>query len=142
MKFYIKIVDNQPNGEPLLEFDMKNLFPNHNWDSGTAPSGYAEYMPSQLDRTLGTFEVIEVTSYFIHSDGTVRDTLKIRPMNQVEKDHKIKMLKLAFVAKNGYKSWHFNEALEIFEAPFQPENPVNGGKYRWDEANQKWDRIG
>lgn len=141
MKFYIQVINNVPTGNPVLQFDLKQQFPNHDFLNAPPPSGYAEYIPSQLERQLGTFEVADVVSYDMQSDGKVTDTIKIRPMRDAEKESKIKMLKTAFVAKTGYKSWNFNETLEIFEAPFQPENPVNGGKYRWDETNQKWDRI-
>jgi hypothetical protein len=142
MKFYIQVIDNIPTGYGLLESDLKQDFPDYNFSSGQPPSGYAEYIPSQLDREMGTFEFLEIESYIMNPDGKVTDTVKIRPMKEFEKEAKIRMLKTAFVARTGYKSWKFNELLEIFEAPFQPENPVNGGKYRWDEANQKWDRIG
>lgn len=141
MKFYIQVVNNTPTGHAILQFDLKQQFPNHDFLNGGPPSGYAEYVPSQIERPLGTFEVADVVSYNIQPDGKVSDTIKIRPMYEAEKESKIKLLKNSFVAKTGYKSWKFNETLEIFEAPFPPENPVNGGKYRWDEQNQKWDRI-
>ena len=139
MKFYLQVIDNVPTGSAILQFDLKQQFPGH--DFSAPPSGYVEYLPTQLEDALGTFEVVDIVSYVMQPDGKATDTIKVRPMNAMEKEEKIKTLKTAFVAKTGYKSWKFNESIEIFEAPFQPENPVNGGKYRWDETNRKWDRI-
>lgn len=139
MKFYLQTISGVPTGNALLEFDLKRKFPEH--DFSIPPSGYVEYFPTQLERKLNSFETLEVESYFMRPDGSASDIIKVRSLTPEEKEKKIDSMKRAFISRTGYKSWNYNELLDIFQAPFQPQNPVNGAKYVWDETNQKWDRI-
>jgi hypothetical protein len=139
MKSYIKIENNKPTGSIYGQDYMEKLFPEHNFSSGP-PANYAEIILTPRP-PVPRFHKIIVKDY-TWAGGKLYDTIEVVPMTLAEKETEVERAKLNFYRNTGYNSWTYNTQLNVFEPPFQPTNPVQGGRYEWNEQNQNWTLIG
>lgn len=139
-KFYFKIENSLPVGDPILQSDLKKIFVEHDFELN-APTGFAEYLPSLVPRQLGIFEKLIINGYK-WENGKIVDEILISEMTQEEKDAKIILIKENFYKQTGRFSWRYNEQTNLFEAPFRPKMPLSGGIYDWDETAGDWFLVG
>ena len=137
MKLFIQVRGGQPYEHPVMESNMRQLFPTH--DLETAPNGFAKFTRvtqpiigayEKLDDSLGH----EGCGCVYTQDGAdgFKDVWKTIPMSAEEKTEKIAVTK----QNSPYPSWTFNEPDCTMQPPV--EYPEDGKEYLWDENTTNW----
>ena len=124
---YIKIVDDQPYRNPVLESNLLQVF-------GSIPDGWAPFNRIQqpTDILTNPFQVA-VNTYTLSSDGvTWQDTWTTRDMTADEKS--------ALIASYQNNPPGPNMTLDTSTLQWSPNTPkpTDGQQYRWDLANGIW----
>lgn len=134
MNLYIQIVDGNIINHPILESNLKQIFPNI--DLNDSNCGYIpfERIP---EPTLGVYEVNEGSTYNI-VDGVAKDVWNIRAMTEEEKTSKQEEVKTSW-NESGFSSWIFNDETCSFEPP--TPYPDGDGNYEWNEETTTWDSV-
>ena len=148
-RLYIKVDENNVHiGHPRFESNMKQVFPNHDFDFGP-PVGFMSFIRVEPP-VLGVYEKFNETVggnialAFSHNglsydivDGVYKDVWHVLPMTDAEKLAKQNAVKTAFAAAHPtWASWSFNEDLCIMEPPVAVPNADN--IYGWVESTQSW----
>lgn len=148
MDLFIKIDENDvPQEHPVLKENLKQAFPNLDFDSDTPPSGWAKFqrvdMPNigvyqKFDASIGT--EIKGLEYKI-IDGVVTDVWHILDLTDDEKTAKQDAAKSAWNSSVPAKprSWTFDEESCEYVAPVPC--PQDGKLYIWNEDTKTWDET-
>ena len=151
MTFYIQIDDNnKPLNHPLEEFNLKQLYPDHDFSLGT-PSGYVEFERVQPP-TLGVYKKFDETKgadiclAFPHNgleykfiDGKVKDVWYVIDMTDDEKKAAQDAVKASYDNGDIPSSWTFNESTCEYDPP--TAMPTDGKGYIWDEDTTSWKLV-
>ena len=153
-KLYIKLnADNQPEGHPHFESNIRQLFPDHDL-SVSAPSGWIEFervsppvldVYEKFDDSVGA----DISGAFNHNgleyaivDGICKDVWHVLPMTTEERTSKIEKYKEEWALENpGVTSWTFNETLCMYEPPVpypDSDDDILRLNYVWDESKTNW----
>ena len=145
MDLFIKIDENDvPQEHPVLKENLKQAFPDLDFDSDKPPSGWSKFqrvaMPDigvyqKCDASIGTD--IKGLEYKI-IDGVVTDVWHILDLTDEEKPAKQDAAKSAWT---GPASWIFNSTLCAYEAPVPYPKNENGKIYTWNEDAQDWQEV-
>jgi len=144
MKLFIQIRDGQPYEHPVSEFNMTQLFPDHNLD--IVPDGFATFSRVRAP-LLGVYEKFDETvgyggCVYEPYSGGFRDVWYVVSMTETEKADKI-------AEYRGYPplftpSWVFDEVICEWKAPVDypvdrtdPEAPL----YVWRESDTTWVEV-
>lgn len=102
MRLFIQIKDGQPHEHPIMDWNMRDAFPNVDLDN--LPEGFANFVRvTEPDVTFGEYEV----PYLSHYDwvgNVVKDIWAVRPMTQEEKDAVDAIKHLAELARQAEES--------------------------------------
>ena len=151
MTLYIQIDDqNKPINNPLEEFNLKQLFPEHDFSIGS-PSGYVEFerVPPPILSTYQKFDETkgaDICLAFSHNgleykfiDGKVKDVWHVIDMTDDEKKAAQDLEKAKYNNGDIPSSWIFNESTCQYEPP--TPMPTDGKGYIWDEYTTSWKEI-
>jgi hypothetical protein len=127
MRMFIRIVDGQPSGNPIIDENFREAFPDV--DMNNLPEGFAEFIRVEPPIT-GPFEVCENCTYEKVGDKYT-DVHHVRPMTEGEKAAKIEQLKTMKPGDN----WRWDEAKLIYLPPLIP---TTGGPWRFDTQARGW----
>lgn len=134
MQLFIRIKDGKPFEHPILESNLKAVFPDI--DVNNLPPEFARF--ERIERpSLGVYEVYENLTYE-WIDGVVKDVHHIRDMTEEEKNAKQNAVKSSW-SINGFASWSFNEETCMFDPPIP--HPEDGLFYDWNEEALRWEVI-
>lgn len=132
MKLFIQIQDGEPFEHPILEENLKQLYPNI--DVENLPENLAVFERVQQPRP-GIYEIVEHLGY--KWDGNVvKDAWNVRTMTPEEKTQRQEAVKRAWEQNGISKTWTFDEESCSFVPPVP--YPNTGRSYLWDEKNQNW----
>jgi hypothetical protein len=134
MKLFIQIREGQPYEHPVMEANMKQLFPAH--DLETAPDGFAKFT-RVAQPIIGAYEKFDDSlgqdgCTYDSDDEGFKDVWHIVPLSETEKAEKIATTK----QESPYPSWIFHEPDCTMRAPV--EYPSDDKIYRWDEEIINW----
>jgi hypothetical protein len=136
MNMFIKVLNGVPHGNPILEDNFRQAFPDI--DVNNLPEGWARFERIEPPM-IGVYEVYEGASY--QQDGDVfKDSHQIRQMTNEEKIQTQNHVKQAWSDAGGFSSWIFDEETCSFNAPVA--QPADGRSYIWDEENLRWNLNG
>ena len=133
--FYIKVDENnEAVNNPIIVDNMKQLFPNHDFSDGSAPTGYLPFVrvPEPI---LGDFQKFDDSKGEVNSagfadhngleyklvDGVMKDVWAIIDMTDEEKAAKQAVL----------------DKLEVNPPPY----PDDGKFYEWNRSTSSWEEI-
>lgn len=148
-KLYIKVDENNMYiDHPHFESNVRNLYPNHDFESGPPP-GWMEFVRVEPP-TIGVYDTFDETIggnialAFEHNgleyaivDGKYTDVWHHRAMTDEEKLAKQNAVKERFAETLNYASWTFDEEKCQMVAPV--DYPTDAEKpCTWDEENQTW----
>jgi hypothetical protein len=148
-KLFIQVNEsNVPQGHPAFEYNLKECFPEHDFDSGP-PSGWLEFertpepklnVYEKFDDTKGSencdaFETHNGLTYEL-VDGKIKDTWHVIPMTDEEKTKKQEQAKVDY---GGPESWTFNEETCEWDPPIA--YPSDGKPYVWNDSTSSWDLV-
>jgi hypothetical protein len=136
MKLFIQIRDGQPYEHPVMEENMRQLFPNHNLE--TTPDGFAKF--TRIEKPTLVYERFDTSyghegcgcAYGSDGVGGFKDVWHTIPLSDEEKAEKITWTK----QNCPFPSWTFNEQDCTMQPPV--EYPSDGKEYRWDEDTVNW----
>jgi len=137
MKLFIQIRDGITFEHPVMEDNMRQLFPEH--DLETAPDGFAKF--TRVERpNLSPYEKVDPEQghegcgcvYESDDTGGFKDVWHIIPMTVGEKAEKVSRVK----GECPYASWIFKEEDCTMNPPL--DRPTDGKDYRWDEETISW----
>lgn len=139
MKLFIQLRDGQPYEHPVMEENMRQLFPEH--DLETDPDGFAKF--TRVKKPILVYESIDTSyghegcgcAYESDGDDGFKDVWKTIPMSDEEKTEKITRTK----QDCPFLSWTFNEPDCTMQPPV--EYPEDGREYRWNEEIINWIEI-
>ena len=151
MTLYIQIDDNnKPLNHPLEEFNLKQLYPDHDFSLGL-PSGYVEFervappipgVYKKFDETKGA----DICLAFSHNgleykfiDGKVKDVWYVIDMTDDEKKAAQDAVKASYDNGDIPSSWTFNESTCEYDPP--TSMPTDGKGYIWDEDTTSWKLV-
>ena len=134
MNLYIQIKDGVPFQHPILESNLRQIYP---WASyKRMPEGFAKFTRVPKPNA-GAYEVCEGGSYAWCEEGKCfKDKWVLRPMTHAEKVNKVRSV---WLAKGGYASWVVNEETYEMQAPVT--KPDDGQEYEWNEETVSWDVV-
>jgi hypothetical protein len=131
MNLYIKYIDGKIVDHPMLEDNLKQIYP--------------DFDPTNIPDTLKLFERINAplpgpyaymeVSYQLDQDNIVRDVYTEVPFSAEEKTQLIEYT----MAQAHTKGWIFNETICSWE-PSVPY-PNDGKVYSWSEELENWEEI-
>jgi len=134
MRKFIRIVNGEPVDHPILEANIKLVFPKMDLDN--LPEGWAEFIRVQRPN-IGPYEIYQGVNYEI-IDGKVYDKHQVRQMIESEKKEKIEFTKKQWETGGGFPSWIFNEQTCNFEPPIP--YPEGDEIFVWNEQTISWVR--
>jgi hypothetical protein len=131
-RMYIQVRNGGPFEHPILEDNMRWIFPD--FDPDNPPEGYEEFVRVPMPEPK-PFEIHTMTAYEKRSDGMWTDVHYVRPMV----DHERTAVLTHAETYRPFPSWILNEDTLAWEAP---KKPPAGRKYRynWNEGTQEWVR--
>jgi len=148
-KLFIQVNEsNVPQGHPAFEYNLKQCFPKHDFDSGP-PAGWLEFeripepklgVYEKFDDAKGSencdaFEGHNGLTYEL-VDGKIKDTWHVIPMTDEEKTKKQEQAKVDY---GGPDSWTFNEETCEWDPPIA--YPSDGKPYVWNDSTSSWDLV-
>jgi len=146
MKLFIQVRDGVPFEHPVMEDNMRQLFPSH--DLETAPEGFAKFVRVAKPE-LGVYERFDTShghegcgcEYVLTADGC-QDVWHVLNISASEKEYKIR----AFKAKppRFYTTWVFDEATCSWQAPVaypSDNSDLYATKYAWRDSDSTWVAI-
>jgi hypothetical protein len=136
MKLFIQVRDGEPHEHPVMEENMRQLFPEH--DLETAPDGFAKF--TRIEKPTSVYESFDTSyghegcgcAYEPDGDDGFKDVWKTIPMSAEEKAEKIAVTK----QNSPYPSWIFVEETCTMNPPI--DLPLDGKLYRWNEDTINW----
>ena len=132
IRCFVRIVDGQVDGHPVLASNFKRAFPDCDIDAGPLPDGWARFDRPEPP-LLGPYDVSK-SSVYGQVDGIWTDVWAVVPMTEDQKIAKQNDVKAAW-AENGFASWTFDEQTCRFVPPVpRPE----GENHTWDEDTLSW----
>ena len=135
MNMFIQIVDGAPYGNPIVEDNFRQAFPNI--DTNNLPEGWARF--ERIEKPLiSPYEVYEGVIYEQHGD-VFKDVHKIREMTNAEKTEKQNNIKQIWADTEGFSSWIFDEETCSFKPPVAA--PEDWQSYKWDEETTSWVEV-
>ena len=151
MDLFIKVNNsNVPEGHPILKTNLKQVFPNLDWDAATPPSGWLKYIKvtppepdpyKKFDESIGAdlcaaFQFNGLERKLI--DGELKEVWHLIDMTAEEMNTKQDLVKSDWASLDpaGPSSWSFNETTCQYEPPVVM--PTDGKEYYWDEDTTSW----
>lgn len=134
MRKFIQIVDGKPHQHPVLESNMRMVFPKIDLDN--LPQQWAEFIRVPAPK-IGVYEIYQGVDYQ-WVDGKVQDVHLVRQMIESERQEKIQFVKNQWASGGGFASWVFNEDICDFEPPIP--YPEGDEIFVWDEKTLSWIR--
>jgi hypothetical protein len=135
MSLFIKVVDGQPVGHPMLEENLRQVIPD--FDPNNPPFDFVKFERVPPPHIIGVYQIHEGTTY-VFDGGVVKDKHSVRNMTAEEIAAKQNLAKELFARDVGYSSWIFNPSTCAFDPPVP--RPTDG-LYKWDEATTSWLKI-
>jgi len=139
MSLFIQIREGQPYQHPILEDNMRQLFPDH--DLETAPDGFAHFVRVEQP-VIGVYEKIDISHghescgcEYEATESGFTDVWYILQMTDAEKTEKQNQVKASWAIAPNWASWTFNETTCAYKPPTAMPSE---GEYRWDESTTNW----
>lgn len=154
IKLYIRVENGQPLGNPIVEANMRQAFPEVDLDN--LPPEFARF--TRIPRPqIGRFEIYDGVTYEWNG-AAFTDVHHVRPMTSAEKQTIIDELQAtspgegfiwdeervmwridAPIPDQPYPSWIWNDDAFMWESPIPaPLMTPTSPQYVWDEAAQNW----
>jgi len=106
MKLFIQIKDGQPYEHPIMDWNMKDAFPDVNLYD--LPPQFANFERVECDIEVGVYEIAEVSYQWV--GNVVKDVWSKRPMTleeRTEKDMELISLSRSF-AESSFRDTNLN----------------------------------
>ena len=130
MNLYIKYINNVITDHPMLEENLRQVFPDLDFNNLPADLKRFERVPAP--GPSGPYIKVE-THYELGSDDIVRDTYTEVPYTEEERQAKINDM----LAYQPFPSWTFDETTCMWVPPIA--YPVDEEiRYYWNEEQQNW----
>jgi|SaaInl5LU_22_DNA_1037371.scaffolds.fasta_scaffold26904_2 hypothetical protein len=127
---YIKILNGQPHGHPILADNFITAYPDI--DINNLPDDWAPFIRLERPR-LETYETL--TESYIWDGDTVTDSLIVTSMTADEITAKQNAVKESWISSGGHPDWSFDADTCTHKPPPMPDD---GQVYVWDFNEERW----
>lgn len=138
MRYFIRVINGEPLGHPIVEDNFKQAFPDIDVDN--LPDEFFEFIREQYpDDFMHPYKVFEGSSYELLSDGKYHDVHSFRDMTSEEKAAKKAQVISDWQKSSGYPSFIFDEDTCEMKPPVPA--PDDGKAYLWNEELQGYVEV-
>ena len=134
MVLYIKVVDGEVEGYPILESNLSEVVDNF---KKNPTSLYRVYKKTDMPN-LTPYQVFVRTELDIFDD-VVQERHIVRDMTSTEKEAKIQDCHDVWKSGDNFASWTFNEDTCQYDPPVA--KPIDDKSYVWDNSTSSWTEV-